>query len=185
MIEKIANRVSGEKSVDHRIGQTHSQTRCCDARSQFVIVCKIVEQGFKTANLLQILLADCESRAKTETYPALNFLGDQYAGGEIGCYSKRLQPRPEGCSGNPAIKLVHEADCWVGKWRNYALQVVWFHANVAVVYDEMVVPCHLGYLCQIADLDVRTQNSRADEEPDLHLGKFLLQALNQFTGRII
>ena len=91
MVTEAAPRVRRYAGFDHLAGERDAESRFVNAFAKFIVVGKMIDEGLKSADLLECFSADRERGAKTVTKAALDHAGNQDAGHEVRGDAERFE----------------------------------------------------------------------------------------------
>ena len=149
VIAEAAPVVGGHAGFDHLCGERNAISGLEDALAQFIVVGKIIDECFESADLLECIAADGERGAEAVAQAALDHAGNQNARHEVGGDAERLEPRAERAMRAAAIESRHEADRF-GRLRtllcrrrremsHHAFKVARAYGDVGVVDEHIFV----------------------------------------------
>ena len=85
--------------------------------------------------------------------------GAQNTGRKIGTDAQRFQSRAQRSSGHRTIETGHEAHGIIRQRRDHPAQVIRRDTDITVIDQQKLVTRRRQHLRQVADFDVRSQNS--------------------------
>lgn len=183
--KKVPQTVGGQMCLDNNAGEQNLQSEIGQSFSEFIVVGEEIDDLAKPSNLFEIGPAKSEGGTEAEVKAAFELLCGENSCTEICADTQRFKLRSESALGDAAVETCDHAHAGIEQGRDDFLQVVALDKDVAVVDDQVFVTHGLKHLLEIADLHIGSEFIRADDQPDLAIGKFLLQLLNAGDRGII
>jgi len=123
-------------------------------------------------------------RAQAKANAAFQLPRSEHARTKVCADAQSFQTRSQRRPGHSAVEASDHSDAWVGQRRGHPAQVVGCDANVAVVDNQAVIASFRQHLRQVADLHVRAQDLRTNQQLNSAIGELPLQFLHALDCRV-